>query len=123
MALSVWKLYIGGVAMPTPSKVDRQLEKIWSEDTGRAASGKLLGTLVAEKTKLSLSWSCLTFAQAETLRAAVAGTEFVELAITGYNGTIQTYTGYFGELSAGDYSWASPGLRVVTDVSLSFVEQ
>lgn len=123
MTFSVWKLYIGGVAMPTPSKVDRQLEKIWSEDVGRAASGRMLGTMVAEKTKFSFSWSCLTFAQAETLWAAVAGTEFVELTITDYSGTIRTYTGYFGELSAGDYSWAGPGLRVVTDVSVSFVEQ
>lgn len=123
MAMAVWKLYIGGAVMPTPSGVVRLTDKIWSESTGRSASGKMLGGMVAEKKKLNLSWKCLTFEQAEVLRSAISGTEFIDLSMTGYDGAVEAYTGYFGELSMSDYSWAAPGLRVATDVSVSFVEQ
>lgn len=116
------KLTIGGAAMPTPGSVKRLFEKIWSGDTGRAASGNMLGTMVAEKFKAELGWSCLTIGQMETLARAIHGTEFTTLSLYGYDGTEKTYTGYFGELTASDYSWHENHL-FVTDVAVSFVEQ
>lgn len=118
----VKKLLIGGVQMPTPSGLTRLLEKIWSSDTGRTASGKMVGTVVAEKTKLNFTWRCLTFEQVNKITSAVAGTEFVEVTVFYYDGAARSYTGYFGELSAEDYSWHENYL-LASNVTVNFVQQ
>lgn len=116
-------LYIGGIAMPAPKAegvtIDR--EKIWSSNTDRTASGKMVGDLVAIKYKLKIQWPPLTMAQAKLIDDAVSA-PFFTVRFTDQSGTAQTITCYAGTPSYTQYSWAE-GIQYVTGVTVDLVEQ
>lgn len=112
--------------MPTPALEGMTItsEKIWSANTGRSTSGKMLGTVVAVKTTISITWPPLTFAQAALIEAAVSDKDhpFVPVKYTDMTGTTVTKTMYFGTPSYTVYSWAD-GLQLVTGVTVDGIEQ
>ena len=67
---TVTNLTINGVEMPNPAMegVTISTEKIWSANTGRSASGKMVGTIIATKTTISIKWPALTPEQAAKIR-------------------------------------------------------
>lgn len=124
--MTVSELYIGGVQMPTPALegVTVTSEKIWSADTGRSASGKMLGTCVAVKAKISVKWPPLTPAQAAVIEGAVSDPDkpFVTMKYTDMAGNTVTKEVYFGTPSYTWYSW-SDGVQYLKDVSVDGVER
>lgn len=126
MPTTITELYINGVAMPPPALqgVTIAHNKVWSSDTGRTASGKMVGTLVAVKTKLTIKWPALTEEQAAVIISAVnsAVSPFVPVKYRDASGTETTKTMYFGDISLTQYSW-SDGFRRLVDVSVDAVEQ
>lgn len=114
-----------GVTMPTPALENglvETYEPIWSSDTGRTASGKMVGTLVATKAKLKFSWNALSWADAAKIYNAIYGTDFVTISYPSVDGTIHEATGYFATPSFSQYSWRD-GLRWATEISVDFIEQ
>lgn len=95
-----YDLTINGVAMPAPimDGIEISDEKIWSANTGRSTTGKMLGTCVAVKRTITITWPTLTAAQAKTIRAAVSdkNNPFVPIRFTDVDGTVTTMTVYFG---------------------------
>lgn len=125
-AITVSELYINGVQMPTPALEGLTIkrEKIWSANTGRSASGKMLGTIVGIKTTVSIKWPILTMEQVAAIEAAVSDPDnpFVPLKYTDMTGQTVTKTVYFGTPSYTIYSYA-PGIQYVRDVTVDGIEQ
>lgn len=125
-SITVSELYIGGVQMPTPALegVTITREKVWSSDTGRSSSGKMLGTIVAIKSKLTIKWPVLTFDQVQTIESAVSDADdpFVTVKYTDMTGTTVTKTMYFGTPTYTLYSGAD-GFQYVKDVTVDGIEQ
>lgn len=123
---TVTNLIINGVTMPDPAfeGVNVKSEKIWSADTGRTASGRMVGTIVGIKTTISIKWNALTPAQVAVIEAAVSDSAhpFVPIAYTDMTGNRVTKTVYFGTPSYNLYSYAD-GIQYVTDVSVDGIEQ
>lgn len=119
-------LYIDGKKMPTPALegVTISREKIWSSNTGRTASGKMTGTVVAIKTTIKIKWPPLTMAQAATIDGAVSQSSdpFVPVKYTDATGDTVTKTMYFGTPTYTQYSWLD-GKRYIMDVSVDGIEQ
>ena len=126
MAESIRNLTIHGVEMPTPMHkgVKISTNKVWSANTGRTSTGKMVGTIVAVKAKLEIKWPPLTEDQVALIEAAVSDREnpFVPVSYTDMAGNTVTKTMYFGDVSYSQYSWAG-GLRYITDVAVSAIEQ
>lgn len=123
--MTVTDLKINGVSMPTPAieGVSIKREKIWSANTGRSSTGQMVGTVVAVKSTISITWPPLTPAQAKTIDDAVSSTAgFLPLTYTELDGTTTTKTVYFGTPSYTQYSYAN-GIEYVTGVSVDAVEQ
>ncbi|MCC8100403.1 MAG: hypothetical protein LIO78_10175 [Clostridiales bacterium] len=123
--MTVTDLTIGGVKMPTPALEGLTIsrEKIWSSDTGRTASGKMVGTIVAVKTKVAIKWPVLTMDEVETIEGAVSSsTPFVTMTYTDMTGAATTKTVYFGTPSYTVYSYAD-GTQYVKDVTVDGIEQ
>ncbi len=124
--ITVSDLYIGGVKMPTPALEGMTIsrEKIWSSDTGRTASGKMVGTIVSIKTTVKIKWPPLTMDEVKVIEGAVSSqdTPFTTLKYTDMTGSTVTKTVYFGTPTYTIYSWAD-NLQVVKDVSVDGVEQ
>lgn len=111
--------------MPTPkvNGVTIANEPIWSAATGRTSSGKMVGTIIAHKTTLKITWPPLTLAQAKTISDAVGtSTEFFSVKFTDEGGTTKTLTMYAGTPTFTQYSWAA-GMQYVMDVSVTLIEQ
>lgn len=124
-SVTISDLTIGGVAMPTPALEGLTItrEKIWSADTGRTSSGKMVGTIVAIKTKISITWPPLTMEEVATIEEAVSSSNsFVSMSYTDMTGSTVTKTVYFGTPSYTVYSYAE-GLQWVKDVTVDGVEQ
>lgn len=124
--MTVSELYIDGVQMPTPALegITITSEKIWSSNAGRSASGKMLGTCVVIKAKISITWPPLTPEQAAVIETAVSNRDkpYVPLKYTDMTGETVTKTVYFGTPSYTWYSW-SGGLQYMKSVSVDAIEQ
>ncbi|MCD8086776.1 MAG: hypothetical protein LUF28_10795 [Clostridiales bacterium] len=124
-SVTISDLTIGGVAMPTPALEGLTItrEKIWSADAGRTSSGKMVGTIVAIKTKLSITWPPLTMEEVATIEEAVSSSNsFVSMSYTDMTGSTVTKTVYFGTPSYTVYSYAE-GVQWVKDVTVDGIEQ
>ena len=75
--ITVTNLTINGVAMPDPALegVTITTEKVWSANTGRTASGKMVGSVIAKKTTIKIKWPVLTPEQVSKIEAAVSDAE------------------------------------------------
>ena len=126
MTLTVTDLTIGGKKMPDPAieGVTISTEKVWSANTGRTSSGKMVGSIIATKTTIKLKWPVLTYQQALTIEEAVSDQSkpFVTLAYTDMGGRRVEKTVYFGTPNYTLYSWAE-GLQLVKDVSVEGIER
>ena len=126
MAETVRNLTVNGITLPTPKHqgVTISTNKIWSANTGRTTSGKMVGTIVATKAKLQITWPPLTEAQVALIEAAVSdrSTPFFTVSYTDMKGNTVSRTMYAGDITYSQYSW-SEGLRYVTDVAVSLIEQ
>ena len=124
--ITVSDLYINGIRMPDPALegVTGTREKIWSSNTGRTASGKMTGTVVAVKTTLKIKWPVLTPAQVATIESAVSNgsSPFVPVKYTDANGNTVTKTMYFGTPSYTVYSWAN-NRQYIKDATVDGIEQ
>ncbi|MCD7881483.1 MAG: hypothetical protein LUG47_07470 [Clostridiales bacterium] len=124
--VSVRRLTINGVSMPDPALegVTISTEKVWSANTGRTASGKMVGSIIATKTTIKIKWPVLTTDQIALIEGAVSDPDnpFVPVSYTDMCGETVERTVYFGTPSYTLYSWAD-GLTLVKDASVEGIEQ
>ena len=119
------RICFSGVEMPTP-KVNGGLvetyEDIWSANTGRNASGSMVGTRVATKVKLKFSWNALTWEDAAKIKDAIYAKGFTTCTYPSVDGQERTVTGYFGTPTFSQYSWQE-GMQWATSVAVDFIEK
>ena len=84
----------GGTTLPSPTELTASQEIIWSADTGRAASGLMLGDVIAEKQTLAIRWGVLTKAELDIIRGRlVSGFYPVTLTVDSESATMTYYRG------------------------------
>lgn len=124
--ITVSALKIGGVTMPTPAPegVTISKEKLWSENKGRTASGRSVGTLIGIVTTVTIKWPHLTPSQAAVIDAAVSNKDkpFTMLQLTDLTGETLTLEVEFGTPSGTWFSWA-PGLQYVQGYTVTATER
>lgn len=112
-------LIAGGVTMPCPESITVGHEIIWSANSGRSSSGKMIGDVVAEKRTLSIEWGILTDSEIDKIQKHMAAGFFpIEFHDFGGNATIQSYRGtlsgeLIGKLSDGITYWRRAAVQVV----------
>lgn len=104
-----------GIALPAPVTIEANGELIWSENTGRIASGDMAGTVLAEKQTYDITWGVLTEAELRTIRSALPGGFFPfqigDQTVTVYRGTLKTeHIGYIGD---GVYYYRSASVSLI----------
>ena len=106
-------------------------EAIWSSNTGRSSTGKMIGDIVAMKSTIEIAWGPLTYSEMKTIRdAIIAGGEFFSItypdieAGINTNGTVktQTKTVYCANIPRILYSTSTKYPRY-TDVTIQFIER
>lgn len=125
--LTISKLTIDGVAMPAPKApggMKIKEEKIWSQNTGRTAAATMVGTILAIKRTVDISWPPLPVEQVDAIEAAVSNRDspFSLMSYTDQRGSRHTMNVYFGTPSYSCFEWIKGQWRV-TDVTVSAIEQ
>lgn len=120
-----YQLIIDGVEMPSPvvDGIEVKDEKIWSSDTGRISTGKMVGTVIGIKHTIRITWPRLTAAQAKRIRSAVSSKKsFVVMAYTDIDGERVSKTVYFDTPSFTIHRlWH--GEPVITGCTVQGIEQ
>ena len=98
-------------------------EPVWSANTGRSASGKMLGSLVTIKSTIKIEWAGLTPDEADTIRNVIADQSkpFHSLSLTDVNGQTTTKTVYFGTPTYTIQTVTGGGR--ITGVAVNAIEQ
>ena len=91
---------IDGVQIPAPKigGITSKTEKVWSKNTGRTASARMQGTIIAVKRTYSLEWPPLTQYEQELIEGLVSDKTkpFRILGIRRPDGSIREMECYFG---------------------------
>ena len=94
------------VTLPSPDSISAANEIIWSENTGRSTTGKMIGDVIAEKETFTITWGILTRSEFALIKNNLQPGLYpftiiedgVEHTITQYRGTLtREYLGSFGE--------------------------
>lgn len=96
--MSVITISANSVTLPSPVEITTTDEIIWSSNTGRSTSGKMIGDVVAEKQTFEIKWGVLTEADFQQIRANIRS-GFHPFTIT-IDGTPTTITSYRGNIVA-----------------------
>lgn len=93
----------GSVTLPSPVEISTSEEIIWSANTGRSTTGKMIGDVVTEKQTINISWGVLTKAEYDLIKANLRSGFFpVSMIIGSDTATITAYRGTLtGELLGG----------------------
>lgn len=119
--------YIGlrfdGVAMPTPSEIRIENNKIWSDNTGRSANGRLVGDMICIKKKIYITWVHLTGTEVDMINAYISNINrpFFDVTIIDETFNYSTYLVYAGDVSYDVLSWDGD-LQFTKNVTVNLIE-
>lgn len=112
-------LKVGDTDLPAPVELSTSDEIIWSAETGRVASGKMAGDVIAEKKTLSIQWGVLTDSQIQVIKSnLIAGFFPITFHDDGLEITIESYRGtltkeHIGRLSDGVYYYRNATVTII----------
>ena len=109
-----------GVTLPSPDEIKIADEIIWSANTGRCTTGKMIGDVVAEKRTIDIQWGIIPYSDYKIIKTNIkSGFNPFKLVLGGENITI---TAYRGTLSAGSIIHAG-GVTYSKGASVTIIQQ
>ena len=116
-------LIINNIEMSEPKSNGMSItrNKVWSSNTGRTASGNMVGDLICIKYKLEITWAVSDFADAALIDNAVSSA-FFPVTFTDIDGSTVTRTFYAGDATYPRYSNFIRGVKY-TNISVNLIEQ
>lgn len=110
-------LKVNNITLPSPTSFDESREPIWSSNTGRVASGKMVGDIIAYKRTYNVAWGILTKNEYEKIKDATKASFFNVVIID--NNVTTTLTAYSSALSKSNMLLDG----YYTGVSVNLIEQ
>lgn len=112
-------LMCGDIVLPAPVSLSIGDEIIWSSDTGRTASGDMVGDVIAEKKTLTIAWGILKESEYLIIRNNLKAGFFpltfhddgIDMTITSYRGTITKEV--IGTLDDGIFYYRSANVNII----------
>ena len=119
-----YKLTINGYSPPavTRSGYSVTKNKIWSSNTGRGATGKMLGDIIATKYTIRAQWNKLTQSQLTALENAIGSKAFFSVTFVNEKGVQTTKTFYSADPTYTTKKFVN-GVAVFENVSIELIEQ
>lgn len=110
----------GTLTLPSPVQMTVSDEIIWSANTGRTASGLMLGDVVAEKSTVVLRWGVLTAAELTAIRTGLTtGFYPVTIRVDDIAVTMNYYRGTLSSELLGTFG----GVTYYNNVQTTIIQQ
>lgn len=114
-------LWSGNTTLPAPTEITVNDEIIWSSNTGRSASGEMIGDVIAQKKNISIKWGVLTESELVIIKNVLTVGYFpfsfhddgIDLTISSYRGT----------LSKEQLGWLGDGIFYYKSASVSVIQK
>ena len=114
-------LWSGNTTLPAPTEITVNDEIIWSSNTGRSASGEMIGDVIAQKKNISIKWGVLTESELVIIKNVLTAGYFpfsfhddgIDLTISSYRGT----------LSKEQLGWLGDGIFYYKSTSVSVIQK
>ncbi|WP_115716770.1 hypothetical protein [Amedibacterium intestinale] len=108
-----------GAELPAPTQIKVDDEIIWSSNTGRTASGDMVGDVVAQKKTISITWGVMNDKEMALIKNNLIASFFpfefhdagLDLKISSYRGTLSSE--HIGELGDGYYWYKSATVKII----------
>lgn len=114
-------LWSGNTTLPAPTEITVNDEIIWSSNTGRCASGDMIGDVVAQKKDVSIKWGVLTETELAVIKKVmIAG--FFPFSFRD-DGIDMTITSYRGTLSKEQIGWLGDGIFYYRSASVEVIQK
>lgn len=112
-------LSVNGVALPAPTELKIEDEIIWSSNTGRSASGDMIGDVVTEKKTITIKWQYIREEEVKIIKEKLVAGFFpfsfhddgIDMVISSYRGTLSKE--HLGKLGDGYYWYKSASVKIV----------
>lgn len=121
MAVTRTILQVNGTYIPDPSSLQWGLQTVSDSNAGRTTDGKMHVNRIAQKRKLNLSWTGVSFAVAAEILNAVNPETFSVTYLDALTNTRLTKTFYVGDRTAPVYSYHD-GYKWYSNVSFDIIE-
>ena len=117
-------LYFDNVKMPTPITVNFTNNKLWSANTGRTASGKMVGDIIGIKKTISITWQGLKPSEVDKINNYISSTlhSFFKVKILDETFEEKNYTVYASDSTYEILGWDTKR-RIVKNLAVDLVEQ
>lgn len=109
------------IPLPAPATISVGDEILWSSNTGRSSTGKMIGDVIAEKETLNIKWQYITAAEKNIIETALS-TGFFPIEIN-IDGNPYTITVYRGTLKYEAMGRLDDGIYYFKEISTDIVEQ
>lgn len=121
-------LKFNGIEMPSPKSNGLTISrnKIWSKNTGRNSLGNMVGTIIAIKNSVEITWPPLTTEEIVLIDSVVSDIDnpFTTIEYLDATGNMTTITAYFSDVSYPILSTnISDGKQIMDGVQLSGIQQ
>lgn len=112
-------LWSGSITLPAPTQMKIDDEIIWSSNTGRSASGVMIGDVIAQKKNVSITWGILTETELALIKKVMIAGFFpisfrddgIDMTISSYRGTLsKDALGYIGD---GIFYYRSASVNII----------
>ena len=120
-----YKLIINGYTPPNVSKSGYSvtLNRIWSSNTGRSATGKMYGDIIAEKYTLRLSWEKMKSEDASKLSTAITSKAFFYVTFVDEHGIEKTSEFYSADPTYLLDRISNGGVGIFNNVAIELIER
>ena len=109
-----------GVTLPSPVEMTASNEIIWSSNTGRSPTGKMIGDVIAEKETFAITWGVLTQTEFNLIKNNLAA-GFLPFTVT-IDGSPTTITQYRGTLTR-EFLGTYGGVTYYKEAQVSIIQQ
>ena len=120
-----YKLIINGYTPPNVVQggYSVTLNRIWSANTGRSATGKMFGDIVAEKYTLNLSWSKMKYKDVSALATAITSNAFFDVTFVDEKGSKKTREFYSADPTYLLDRISKSGEGIYNNISIELIER
>lgn len=125
MYLRIDEITINGWQIPAPDKngFKRTKNKLWSANTGRTASGKMVGDIVAVKYSLTIKWSELTSSDVTEIENAVSSSAFFPVVFPAEGTGEELTKNFYAADLTYDTKIVINGEEIYKDFTIELIEQ
>lgn len=119
------KFYANGVLLKSPSGLKKSEEKVWSTNTGRSTTAKMIGDIIAKKVTFDMQWMYVSKADYKKIseNLGTINNPYPKLKVVWEDGEVEYDVNVYSSEITSEYLYAKYRDAVYRTVTVSIIQQ